>query len=112
MARANKPKRPAGRPPLPDNASTLRPLRTRLKVMSIKALPIIEASMNGEMIDGKEPSRDQVATAKWVVTSYTGVHKQIVAEETSVKTEEPTADEPVNVEETKKRLSLVMLDQA
>lgn len=110
--RKNDPVRPAGRPPLPENASSLRPLRQRLKGMSVRSLNIVDASLRDGKIDGEELSKDQVASAKWVINTYTAVHKQIVMEETAKTTSDDEDDKPVDVPETTRRLSLVMLDQA
>lgn len=101
----------AGRPKKGDNESDLRTLRTKLRKLNLKALPIIEASMTGELLDGKEPSKDQVATAKWVTNTYVSVHKQVYTEENGKNVEPDEREEEVDAKETKTKLSLVMLDK-
>lgn len=100
---------PAGRPPLPENASALRPLRSKLRGLSPKALKAIEASVNDTLLDGKPVTKEQLMSCKWVVNTLVTVHKTIVTEETgsSVKDED---DEVLDVEETKTKLSLVMVN--
>ena len=108
--RKNTPTKAPGRPPLPENASSLRPLRQRLKGMSVRSLNIVDASLRDGKIDGEEVSKDQIASAKWVINTYTAVHKQIILEETAKTVPEDEDDKPVDVPETTKRLSLVMLE--
>jgi hypothetical protein len=104
----------AGRPKKTGNESDLRPLRVRLKKLNLKALPIIEASMmNTKLEDGSEPTKDQVATAKWVANTYVAVHKQVFSEENGKATSDDDKEkEPeVDIKDTKSKLSLVMLDK-
>lgn len=101
---------PNGRPKKPKNASDLRPLRSKLKSLSPQSIRVIEASIKDELLDGKPVTKEQVNTSKWVVNTLTAVHKAVVAEEGGTVVPDEDDAKPVNVQETKNKLSLVMVN--
>lgn len=97
-----------GRPPKQKGASDLRTVRSKLRGLRPESFKVLEAALNDKPLDGKPVSKEQVATAKWVVNTEVVVHKAIIAEE-SGNLENEDSNEELDVKETKNKLSLVMV---
>ena len=91
-------KRQRGRPfgSVGTKASKLRKLATKLKVLAeTTALEIVEKSLDGKTVD-----KEQLATAKFTITTAKQFHQAVVAEEENKKAENNSSEETeVEVEE-------------
>ena len=91
-------KRQRGRPQgsFGGKTSKLRKLATKLKVLAeTTALEIVEKSLDGKSVD-----KEQLATAKFTITTAKQFHQAVVAEEENKKAENNSSEETeVEVEE-------------
>lgn len=98
MTALQEEKRSRGRPQgsLGGKTSKLRKLATKLKVLAeTTALEIVEKSLDGRLVD-----KEQLATAKFTITTAKQFHQAVVAEEENKKAENSSSEETeIEVEE-------------
>lgn len=98
MTALQQEKRQRGRPQgsLGTKTSKLRKLATKLKVLAeTTALEIVEKSLDGRLVD-----KEQLATAKFTITTAKQFHQAVVAEEENKKAENASSeDTEIEVEE-------------
>lgn len=96
MTAIQQEKRQRGRPfgSVGTKASKLRKLATKLKLLAeTTALEIVEKSLDGRPVD-----KEQLATAKFTITTAKQFHQAVVAEEESKKAEIDEAREEASIE--------------
>ena len=98
MTAVQQEKRQRGRPfgSVGTKASKLRKLATKLKILAeTTALEIVEKSLDGKSVD-----KEQLATAKFTITTAKQFHQAVVAEEENKKAENASSEETeIEVEE-------------
>ena len=98
MTAVQQEKRQRGRPfgSVGTKASKLRKLATKLKILAeTTALEIVEKSLDGKSVD-----KEQLATAKFTITTAKQFHQAVVAEEENKKAENtPSEETEIEVEE-------------
>ena len=98
MSAVQQEKRQRGRPfgSVGTKASKLRKLASKLKILAeTTALEIVERSLDGRPVD-----KEQLATAKFTITTAKQFHQAVVAEEENKKDENTVSPETeIEVEE-------------
>lgn len=96
MTALQQEKRPRGRPfgAVGTKTSKLRKIANKLKVLAeTTAMEIVQDSLDGKAVD-----KEQLATAKFTITTAKQFHQAVVAEEENKKAEIDEAREEASIE--------------